>query len=218
MSQDSFLPADYTAPTSSTGNYTKLADGETRLRLLSNPVIGCEYWNKDGKPVRLLHHPAGRPADMRDADSSGRAEKIKEFWAMKAYNYTAGQMQIFQITQAQIKTQLAELSKDADWGHPKTYDIKIIRSGKGLETKYSVTPVPAKPVTDEVKTAFAAAPINLEALFSGADPFASNGTAAPSAGGAATAQAPPTTPPPVAAPPANRPNANVPEKINDLPF
>lgn len=218
MSQDSFLPADYTAPTSSTGNYTKLADGETRLRILSNPVIGCEYWNKDGKPVRLRQLPQGRPADMRDADSQGRAEKIKEFWAMKAYNYAEKQMQVFQVTQAQIKTQLAELSKDADWGHPKNYDIKIIRSGKGLETKYSVTPVVPKPVSEEVKTAFTATPINLDALFTGADPFASNGTVAPSPVGATPAQAPAAPAPPVAAPAANRPNAGIPEEVGDLPF
>lgn len=172
MSNDSFLPENYEAPKAGGGNYTKLQDGETRLRILSNPIFGFEYWNTDGKPVRVQQRPNGKPADMRLVDNNGREEKIKEFWAMKVYNYNEQQMQVCQITQSQIKNALAELSRDADWGHPKQYDVKITRSGKGLETKYVVTPVVPKPVSEEVKKAYGATPINLEALFSGDDPFA----------------------------------------------
>lgn len=167
----SFLPTNYEAPKPAGGNYTKLQDGENRLRILSNPIIGWVYWNTDNKPVRSVQNPGACPSDMRAGDNNGRAERPKEFWAMKAYNYSTGEMQILEITQAQIKNQLAELSRDGDWGHPKAYDLKIIKSGKGLDTKYTVTPVVPKPVSQEVKDAFAATPITLEALFTGGDPF-----------------------------------------------
>lgn len=176
MSNDSFLPENYEAPKSGGGNYTKLADGETRLRILSNPIFGFEYWNTEGKPVRVKDRPNGKPADMRLVDNNGREEKIKEFWAMKVYNYNEQQMQVCQVTQNQIKNALAELSRDADWGHPKAYDVKITRSGKGLETKYVVTPVVPKPVSDVVKEAFTSTLINLDALFDGGEVFPAGNT------------------------------------------
>ncbi|MGY2133628.1 hypothetical protein ACW9KT_15470 [Hymenobacter sp. HD11105] len=167
----SFLPTNYEAPKPAGGNYTKLQDGENRLRILSNPVIGWVYWSTDNKPVRSALNPGACPADMRAGDNNGRTERPKEFWAMKVYNYGTQEMQILEVTQTQIKNALAELSRDEDWGHPKNYDLKIGKSGKGLETKYAVTPVVPKPVSEEVKTAFNATPITLDALLNGGDPF-----------------------------------------------
>ncbi len=40
-----------------------------------------------------------------------------------------------------------------------------------METKYSVLPSPAKPVPANILQAFKEKPINLEALFSGGNPF-----------------------------------------------
>jgi len=41
-------------------------------------------------------------------------------------------------------------------------------------TKYNVTPCPNKPITQEIKAAYEAKPIYLEALFHNADPFQGN--------------------------------------------
>lgn len=214
----SFLPDDYVmAATGGAGAYTKLKEGETRLRILSNPVIGFEYWNNDNKPVRTKQNPGAKPADMRQADSNGRPERVKEFWAMKAYNYAEQRMEVFQITQAQIKNALAELSRDEDYGHPKQYDIKIKRSGSGLNTEYSVIASPPKAVSQEVKDAYGAQSITLEALFDGGNPF----------GGAEAMAANPSGQPPLERKPAaQRQQAAAPKKpapepveeTSELPF
>ncbi|GAB2528178.1 hypothetical protein [Rufibacter soli] len=226
MSQDSFLPADYQAPAASSGKYTKFETGETRLRILSNPAFGYEYWNTSNKPVRLKDQPKGKPADMRLTDTKGREERVKHFWALKVYNYNTGQMEVCQIAQATLQNRIAELSRDKDWGNPKAYDVKILKTVVGDKTTYSVNPVPHQPVTEDVKAAFMATPIDLEALFiPGADVFSNTAPQqAPSAVGAAApapAAAPATTPaPPVAAPAAAQSNAGRPVVLDegDLPF
>src|ERR1700731_3705061 len=45
-----FLPENYERPVSS-GNYMKFADGPNKLRIMSAPIFGHEYWTKDKKPA-----------------------------------------------------------------------------------------------------------------------------------------------------------------------
>jgi hypothetical protein len=58
------------------------------------------------------------------------------------------------------------------WGVPQNYDIAITKTGEGMDTEYTVQGEPpiAEP-SEEIKAAFAAKYVNLEALFVGADPF-----------------------------------------------
>lgn len=58
-----------------------------------------------------------------------------------------------------------------DWGDPRGYDVTVNRKGKSLETEYTVQPSPHKELAPEIRTAFEAKKINLEALFDGANPF-----------------------------------------------
>lgn len=57
-------------------------------------------------------------------------------------------------------------------GDPKGYDITISREGSGLDTEYTVMANPHTAVDLEAVASFEASSINLEALFDGADPFA----------------------------------------------
>ncbi len=54
---------------------------------------------------------------------------------------------------------------------PREYDLTINRKGQKLDTEYTVQPSPSKPLSADVKAAYEAKPINLEALFEGANPF-----------------------------------------------
>lgn len=157
-----FLPSDYISPKSNSG-YTKLENGTTKIRILSMPVIGWEEWI-DNKPVR--YKMEDKPDFWRDSLRPG-----KHFWAMLVWNYQANQIQIFHITQGSIRKAIESLSKDPDWMAPYFYDIKITREGEGLKTKYTVNPLPHKPVSDEIQKAFENCPCNLDALFTGEDPF-----------------------------------------------
>lgn len=159
---DNFLPEQYDVPKSSTG-YMKLLKGENRFRILSKPIIGWEDWD-DKKPVRFR-------IDEKPSKSIDPQKKIKHFWAFVVWDYAESKVKILEITQSTIQAAIQSLSKDADWGSPFGYDIKIIRTGDGMETEYTINPVPHKPVSQEAKDSFLATPINLEALFAGEDPF-----------------------------------------------
>jgi hypothetical protein len=159
-----FLPEDYEAPKSA-GFYMKLQDGENRIRILSNAIVGWEDWIEK-KPVR--YRMDQKPKAPHDAK-----KPIRHFWAFIVWNYAESKIQILQICQAKIRKTLESLCQDSDWGNPWLYDIKIIKTGVLKDTEYMVNPLPHKPVTDQIKEAFHKQPCSLEALFEGVDPFAS---------------------------------------------
>jgi hypothetical protein len=166
-----FLPQGY-EPTKPTGNYTKFQNGDTKIRIMSSAIVGFEYWNNEGKPVRSKEFPKTLPEDIR-YDDQNQPEKIKEFWAFVVWNYNENRIQVCEITQAQIKEGILNYSNDEDWGDPKQYDLKINRTGEKLTTKYQVKGSPKTEVPMEAANAFAATSVNLEALFTGDDPFTS---------------------------------------------
>lgn len=168
-----FLPANYEPPV--TSGYMKLIDGRNRLRVLGPAIVGNEFWKTgpDNKRIpvrRRMNEPihAGElPVDAR----SGKAERIRHFWAFPVWNYNDERVQILQLTQATIQRAVRALCDDPEWGDPTTYDLVITRSGSELDTEYTVQPQPRKNLHPDVTAAFAATPINLEALFDGGDPF-----------------------------------------------
>lgn len=165
-----FLPAGYEVPKKS-GSYMKFEDGINRIRILSSPIVGYEYWNEDSKgvrkPIRKRMNEQLIMSEIQEPD------KIKHFWAMPVWNYQDKKVQILEITQKSIQTELKRLAKDEDWGSPFNYDVVIDKTGDKLETRYSVQPKPAKPLDKEITDIFKATKINLEALFTGGDPFKS---------------------------------------------
>ena len=167
-----FLPADYTMP-ANVSSYLKIADGEEfKLRILGTPIIGYIYFNTENKPVRSRTAFDRLPSDIgkNKLDPTKQAE-VKHFWAMPIYNITSGDIQIWEITQKTIMTKITDLVKDADWGSPLGYDIKIKREKTNI-VSYTITPSNKSAISDEITTAFIARPVNLNALFDGADPFA----------------------------------------------
>jgi len=97
--------------------------------------------------------------------------KPRHFWAVKVYNYNTNQIEVCEITQKNIQGAIATFANDAEYGHPRGYDIVINRTGDKFETKYQVMPKPPKAVSAEVKKADADTQVNLQALFTGGNPF-----------------------------------------------
>jgi len=174
-----FFPTNYEVPVKESG-YMKFEQGENRFRVLVPPIIGWEYWvDKDGevrqkgerpqkgdKPVRVKD---GQPVPAEVGDGS------RHFWAMVVWNYQLKRVQILQITQNGIQRTIRGLEKDKDWGAPVGYDLVVVRTGEDLDTEYEVMPKPKKELDLVVSEAFKNTHINLEALFEGKDPFATNG-------------------------------------------
>ena len=157
-----FLDKDYEVPKGDS-NYMTLENGENRIRILSHPIIGWEDW-KDSKPFRFrMNEKPDKPFVQ--------GKSIKHFWAMVVWNYADEAIQIFHPIQSTIQEPIRELSRSEDWGKPFDYDIKINRSGQDLNTKYSVMPLPKTEISQIIQEALRAKPVNLEALFSGGDPF-----------------------------------------------
>jgi len=170
----SFLSKDYKPLQPAGGGYMKFAEGENRVRILASEgddpptaIVGMEVWTTDAegnrKPVRC------QPGQKLSGDFD---EEPKEFWAMLVWDYQAEQVRILEITQKGIQGEILSLKNDPEWGDLREYDLSIIKTGKGLETRYNVVPKPKKALPKEIQQTVADAEINLMALFSGGDPFA----------------------------------------------
>lgn len=180
---DNFLEPDY-KPDVSQGSYFRFEQGANRFRILERPITGYEWWvHEDGtvvargekpikgnKPVRTpknKQHPLYKSLDIDAYEAS------KEFWAMIVWNYKAKQIQILEITQSSIIQTIFTLARDPEWGSPLGYDLTVTRDGEGLQTTYETIPSPPKELSMDIRKALMSTKINIEALFTGGDPFAS---------------------------------------------
>jgi len=180
-----FLPNDYTVPESGS-NYLKFPnEGSYKFRIMSSPILGFETWvDENGKqrPPQTRPQKGDKPSRKRmdenwETSEFPYPEKIKHFWAMIVWNYELEKAQILQLTQKTIQKPLRAIANDEDWGSPvgeDGYDIVVTRTGLSLnDTEYSVTPKPKKKLEKGIEQFVKDLNINLEALFSGGDPFVS---------------------------------------------
>lgn len=144
-----------------------MVDGSNKFRILTSPILGFQYWTDERKPVRSREAFKFIP---NDADISN-GFKPKHFWAFVVYNYAEAAVQILELTQSTIQSALTDLIQSEDWGDPRGYDLTVNRKGSKLDTEYTVQPSPHKELAADIKAAFEAKKINLEALFDGANPF-----------------------------------------------
>ena len=161
---DSFLQEGYEL-SKSKGNYFRYEDGENTVRILSSALTGFVYFNKDNKPVRSKEGFEETPTDIKDGG------KVKEFWSVVIWNYATQSIQVMEITQKTVMTQIMALIGNSKWGDVRAYDLSITRTGKSLETTYAVIANPKTDLTPEVTDAYAKANVTLENLFEGKDPF-----------------------------------------------
>lgn len=166
------LPTDYKLTESNAWNYFKITEDPQEFRILTSPILGYEYFAVDGdtaRPVRQKEPFDGIPSDSRDWNAP------KEFRAFVVWNHTASKLQVMEITQQSIKKEILKYVKDSEnWGDPKRYDLRIWKTGKGKETRYTLTALPKSKFESEelYKAAIEdATKINLPALYEWADPF-----------------------------------------------
>lgn len=162
-------------------NVSKLeADKPHKYRFIGRGITGHEGWtpgdNGKNKPVRFRIKPDPLPDYLAPNRFTNQVE-IKRFTAGVVWDYQDKCLKILLLTQSSLQEKLTQLIQDEDWGNPQKYDIKITRTGSGNETRYSMSTVPHKPVPEEAKEAYAAATIDLDAIFDGRDPFDPNSKA-----------------------------------------
>lgn len=96
--QDSFLPEGYTAPVSSGEKFVKFEDGETKLRILSKPVVGWTYfraWLE--KSAKVTSRTELKNVTDWAMDKFGNKSTPKHFWAMVVWNYNTESLRMVVI-------------------------------------------------------------------------------------------------------------------------
>lgn len=136
-----FLPEGYEAP-KIVSHYTKFEDWEkTKIRILPswledrNCITGFEFFEEQSD---------GSKKPMRSVKSMKNHEE-KHFWAFKVYNYNLGCIQLCSIKQKSLMKALEAYFTNEDYGDPLGYDITISRTGKGMDTEYTLVASPPKP-------------------------------------------------------------------------
>jgi hypothetical protein len=181
MSTEQFIDESYEVP-SSGGGFTKLEQGENKLRILSSPLMLWIEW-KDGKVTRTKYDPNNKPAK-----GDGQKDSVKHGWALVVWNYKTEAIEVFELDKQDIIRGLTKHAKDADWGHPKKYDVIIEKKGSGMETEYSLVCKPPREAAGEIVDAFIENPVDLSKILTGDNPFLSNGGSSESTAPAAEAK------------------------------
>lgn len=172
----------------STSNYMKFDDGDNKFRILGafsegTAIQGIEYWktiNNKRTPIRLKKNKDGTfpnvPNSELEVNKFGNLDTPKFFWAFPVWNYSEKKIQILEITQVTILRYIKKVIENPKWGDPRDYDLIVTSAKNGDKTEYTVTNDPKEKLAKEIIDLFIGTPINLEALFDGADPFAVSGS------------------------------------------
>jgi hypothetical protein len=142
---------------------SKLPDGEHRFRIVQRPIAGWIDW-ANNKPLRF--RPENKPVAPQDP-----TKKVKSFWVLHVWDYAQDGLFIMEITQVGIIKALESYALNEDWGDLTTYDFKIKKEGSGMDTEYTVIPVPHKAMSAKINAALEGTKIRLEALYEGKDPW-----------------------------------------------
>ena len=121
---------EYKPPTSDGGLFHKFEDGKTYIvRIASDPVV----------------YQSDFTAPNGEVTTSTK-------YAWLAWNVEGQHPIILQVPVTAYK-KIAAFASDDDYGDPKNYNLKITRTGTGLETEYTVTPSPKQTPLAEVEGA-----------------------------------------------------------------
>lgn len=165
--ENTWLPNDYQKPPTNS-NYMKFEQGDNKFRILSNPIVGFEYWTNDNKPVRSKQYPTETPNIKTDKEGKSR---VNHFWAFIVWGYRENKLMILQITQNSIKDYVEALQRSDNWGNPNNYDLNVSRKGTGFDTEYQTMALPPAQLSENIDEAYKKANIDLNALYDGGDPF-----------------------------------------------
>lgn len=121
--------------------YTKFNEGSTVIRILDDePYSFWQHWLPEQRSAVTC---IGKDCPICNVIAQDRANKITPRFgntqrhAMRVWNYSTNSMEIM-IQGRKFMNQLLTLNKEI--GDLKTYDVKVIRTGQGKDTAYSILP------------------------------------------------------------------------------
>jgi len=113
-------------------------------------------------------NPVTRPNGMPDSP--------KEFYAFKVFAYDdntrkSGKVKVLSVTTATIKNAIYNYMDNPDFPTVDKYDFVLERVGTQLDTQYNLTRLDSSPLPKFAVEAEGTTFVNLEALYTGGDPF-----------------------------------------------
>lgn len=144
----------YEAP-SSPSLFIKLENGENRIRLVSKPENYQVHNQKIEGKFRSVK------CEGTDCKLCAEGNKPRDRYAWVVLDRSDGQVKVYECGWM-VFEQVLNLARDEDYGDPTQYDLKITKTGEGLDTNYTVIAVPKKTaLTAEEKEKLEEANINL---------------------------------------------------------
>ena len=162
------LPKNFTPTTS---NYTmqNLQTGKvTRIRCMTDFVVGRSVWGDDNKVTRVRDGEKMFAGAIGVNKNTGQPNNIKQFVACIVWNYDAKSFEVFEADKVDIVKGIFALQEDSDYGDALDYDLKIGKTGSGMKTKYTCIGAPPKKVDKEIVEAFKLESYDLDRLLFGA--------------------------------------------------
>jgi hypothetical protein len=127
---------------SSGGKFLKFKDGENVVRIVSELLV---YWISYDKTSKTWSVYATQEAASQDKEARKR-------YACWVIDRETGSLKIMQMGNSIVGAIKAlATSKHYAFDSAPDYDIAITRTGSDLLTKYSVTPLPKSPLTEDEK-------------------------------------------------------------------
>ena len=164
---------DELAKESQSGNYLNLSkiQGEVKIRFFGGGVTGWEAWTQDKKPLRWQTKPTEYPANIARNDDN--SVYIVRFIAGVAYDYDDDKFKIAILNKQEPRKKFLEYCQTDEYGDATGWDLKIKKTGSGMDTEYTTLAMPPKPVARPIQERYPseAGKWNLYALFDGDDPF-----------------------------------------------
>lgn len=155
--------------------YLKFEENETGTEFmpLDSAIVGWEYWNTEGKPVRSPEPFDETPEDIRK--NNGKPEPIKHFWAFPVWDFQDKKVKVLEITQKTIMTAIRDYTKNPKWGKPiMKYSFTVKRDDSGDITRYSIMANPSDTIDLQIEEAWDTAKeqgFDITRLYDGGDPF-----------------------------------------------
>ena len=115
------------------------------------------------------------PINELGTNQFGQQEKPVLFWAFPVYVFDETTVQVCEIHQVGLMRELERLGNNPNWGDPRLFNVSIMKTSVGSQTRYQLTPTrDSFPQEHADSAGLAADSIDLTKLFEGDDPFLSS--------------------------------------------
>ena len=127
-----------------TVDYYKIQEGDNLIRIAGKPSKIEVHWEDtiDGGKRRIVCPGAGCPI-------CAKGSRPKSRYQCKVIDRRDNTVKMLDVGLS-IISQIQAYAKEADYGDPTKYDIKLKKEGKGLDTRYTTIPSRnMEPLTEE---------------------------------------------------------------------